>query len=379
MARAIYSYQQRDAGQCLYRRLNAGMAVLFLALLVMAGAAFWSFMPFGQAGRLIAYFREAVNPRGLLVSAMPLLAWSAPPEEIPETVNARYMLAALRRQFFSWQSPRAMLQSQVPLLAALPAPGGNGAAGASAGPPPREQAPAAALNGEYLVAIYHTHTGETYALSDGTAREDGKRGGVVAVGEAVKQVLESKYGTPTLHDETINDANYNTSYMVSEQTARKILDENRHIQVLLDIHRDAGLPRRDCLVKVNGQAVAPLLFIVGSDARAPFPDWRKNYQFAQQLAAAVNKKYPGLVRGVRVKEGRYNQFLHPRALLVEVGSSNNYTSEAVAAGKLFADALGGEVKKIMLNQRTGEQVSQSRPDQGDSTRADESKAQTRGE
>lgn len=201
--------------------------------------------------------------------------------------------------------------------------------------------------GKYLVAVYHTHTGETYQLSDGVPRVDGGEGGVVKVGEAICQELESRHGIPALHVRKIHDQKYGLSYLESEKTVRQILQEHPQVKVLLDIHRDAGKPRQDCVVKVNDREVATVLMVVGSDARAAFPTWRQNEQFAQLLAAALDKKYPGLCQGVRVKEGRYNQFLHPRALLVEIGSTNNSLEEALESARLFADVVGEVVKELV--------------------------------
>lgn len=198
-----------------------------------------------------------------------------------------------------------------------------------------------------LVAVYHTHTGETYQLTDGLPRLDGKEGGVVRAGEALCRELEQKCGIPTLHIKKIHDRDYGQSYLESEKTVRQVLAEHPELEVLLDVHRDAGKPREDCVVKINGKNVATVLIVVGSDARATFPTWRQNEQFAQVLAAALNKKYPGLCQGVRVKEGRYNQFLHPRALLVEIGSTNNTLEEAVEAAKLLADVVGEVVKELV--------------------------------
>ncbi|RKO66209.1 stage II sporulation protein P [Desulfofundulus salinus] len=244
------------------------------------------------------------------------------------------------------KDPRALLRSQLPLLAFVPV---EQEGEVNPVEPASDELPGMTrkTSGEYLVAIYHTHTGETYTLTDGVARLEGKEGGVVKVGEIIRQELESKYGISTLHIKKIHDRQYSSSYVESEKTVREVLQEEPQLKVLLDIHRDAGKPRRDCLVKVKDIEAAPILFVVGSDARAPFPTWRQNEQFARQLAAALDKKYPGLCQGVRVKEGRYNQFLHPRALLVEIGSANNTTGEALAAARLFAEVLGEEVQKLL--------------------------------
>lgn len=115
--------------------------------------------------------------------------------------------------------------------------------------------------------------------------------------------------------------------------------------MVLDIHRDAGKPREDSLVTVDGQQVAPVLIVVGSDARSPFPTWRQNYSFAKELSAEIDKQYPGLCLGVRILEGRYNQFLHPGAVLLEVGSVSNSTEEAVLAARMLAGPVAEMVKR----------------------------------
>jgi len=190
-----------------------------------------------------------------------------------------------------------------------------------------------------LVAIYNTHTGETYALTDGVERVDGKRGGVVVVAEALEKALEQKYGIMVARSDKIHDEEYGTSYLKSEETARNLIKDNPYLRAVIDIHRDIGKPRDDCVVKINGENVARIMLVVGSDKRAPHPNWQKNYAFAIELAHKMDKMYPGLCEGVRVQDGRYNQFLHPHAILVEVGGVNNSTEEAVRAAELLADVL----------------------------------------
>lgn len=207
------------------------------------------------------------------------------------------------------------------------------------------------LTDQNIVFIYHTHTGETYTLTDGMDRLDGKCGGVVTVGSAIKEVLEKNYGLKVVHSVKIHDQQYAVSYMESEKTVRNFLSDNPKVQVIIDVHRDAGRSRKNSLVKINGQQIAPLIFIVGSDSRQPFPNWKENYQFAGQLSKKLDEKYPGLCLGMRVGEGMYNQFLHPRSLLVEIGSASNSTEEAVATARLFADVLGKEIQLMTKNDK----------------------------
>ncbi len=335
MYHVLYRYRYRWLWSKL-NRLLVVTGVIFSLIIVAVGIGVLFFRWGGQ----VFLMRD---PRLFLEFAMPLHVVTEQSEIPGPFVSLWHSL------FDSFtlpgKDPRALLRSQMPLLALVQdRQDGDMFPVANT---PRKLPGTSRTSGDYLVAIYHTHTGETYTLTDGVARLEGKEGGVVKVGEVLREELESKYGIPTLHIKKIHDLQYNLSYMESEKTVRQVLQEEPQLKVLLDIHRDAGKPRRDCQVKVKDLDAAPILFVVGSDARAPFPTWRQNEQFARQLAAALDKKYPGLCQGVRIKEGRYNQFLHPRALLVEIGSANNTTEEALVAARFFAGVLGEEVQKLL--------------------------------
>ncbi|SFH13017.1 stage II sporulation protein P [Desulfotomaculum arcticum] len=292
------------------------------------------------------------DPRSIMRVAVPVMAWTGNGEDIPQVVSPGSLVAPLVKTFtIDRHSPRSMLELQVPLLAAVNMQQEE-AVPVIAPEVAAEQdnelvKPVTPVSGQSLVAIYNTHTGETYALTDGTERFNGKRGGVVKVAATLGRELEEKYGIKAAVSDTINDANYNTSYDRSQETLRKLLEENPSVQVVLDIHRDAGKPRENSVVTVDGRTVAPILIIVGSDARAPFPTWRQNYDFARELADEINKQHPGLCLDVRIKEGRYNQFLHPRAILLEIGSVSNSTEEAVQTVKLLAGPLAELVKRCL--------------------------------
>jgi stage II sporulation protein P len=193
--------------------------------------------------------------------------------------------------------------------------------------------------GKITVAIYHTHTGETYQSTDGVERFDGRPGAVAEVGRVVQRVLQERHGIGVAHSEQVHDVPYSRSYLESEKTVRRMLGEHPDLKVLLDIHRDSIRDRSYVATNIGGREVATILLVVGSDARRPFPTWRKNFNFARTVAAKAQELYPGLIVGVRVKEGRYNQFLHPGALLIEVGGVANHTAEALRTAELLADVL----------------------------------------
>lgn len=190
-----------------------------------------------------------------------------------------------------------------------------------------------------LVAFYTTHTSETYELTDGSSHIKGKAGGISLVAQEIQKVIQEQYKIAAIYSPSIHDLVFNKSYVESEKTVIKLLKENPGLRLLFDIHRDGSMTREQSLVKINDQEVAKILLIVGTDARAEHPEWRKNLELARKIAAKMDYMYPGLSRGIAIKQGRYNQQYSPNALLVEIGSDKNTTDEAIASGRLFANVI----------------------------------------
>ncbi|GAB6180050.1 hypothetical protein JCM14036_13690 [Desulfotomaculum defluvii] len=299
------------------------------------------------------------------MTSMPALAWQDTPEEMESPGRAAwYWLAGVTGFDLV---PLTILKSQIPMLAQVEL---HEAVVMNVQPVLTKPKELANLSKDVLVGIYTTHTGETYSLTDGTDRLTGKQGGVVLVAKELQKQLTDKHEIRVVLSDKIHDARYATSYLESEKTAKQIVDQNTSMVTMLDIHRDAGRSRDDCLVEVKGKKVAPILFIVGSDARLPFPNWKQNYQFACKIAEKLDKIYPGLCLGVRVKEGRYNQFLHPGAILVEVGSDNNSLEEAKASVTMLADALAAIIKEELKKKESETREKPVLKEQEDSTGAE---------
>ncbi|PKM83045.1 MAG: stage II sporulation protein P [Firmicutes bacterium HGW-Firmicutes-14] len=190
---------------------------------------------------------------------------------------------------------------------------------------------------EPLIALYNTHTSETYELTDGLAHLKWKAGGVTAAAGEIKRAVEEEYGIAAVYSATLHDKAFNRSYVESEKTVCGLVKDYPDLEMVFDIHRDGSLTREQSIVDINGRTAAKILIVVGTDARAEHPGWRENLAFARKIAAKMDEMYPGLSRGITIKEGRYNQQHHPRALLIEIGSTKNTTGEAVISAGLFAD------------------------------------------
>lgn len=194
--------------------------------------------------------------------------------------------------------------------------------------------------GKPIVGIYHTHTAESFIPSTGVAhRPGGEIGEICEVGEALIKTLE-KNGIPAIHDMTIHDyPSFMKAYGASEVTVRRMLKENPSLQMVFDLHRDAE-KRENVVGTVNGKTVAKISIIVAQGQKdLPQPNWRENYAMAKLIDRKCNEKYPGLSRGIQLVEWRYNQHLHPHALILEVGSHEVSTEEAVGAIEMLGEVL----------------------------------------
>ena len=199
-------------------------------------------------------------------------------------------------------------------------------------------------NERKIIGIYHTHTAENYENKGYNAHaKAGDKGDVVKVGRWIEERLSNKHNISVLHSETVHDKTYDRSYIRSLQTANKIVKNNPELDMIFDIHRDAiGSENKEYVTtNIDGQNVAKIMIVVtNNNYGLPHPHWQQNFRFAKKLAAKMNVMYPGLLRKVKlISNRRYNQHVHPRALLLEVGGANSTMAEARRASHLLAEVL----------------------------------------
>lgn len=203
-----------------------------------------------------------------------------------------------------------------------------------------------ALGEKPIVGIYHTHTAESFIPSSGVAHKPGgQKGEIVEVGTALAKRLE-KYGIGSLQNTDIHDyPSFMKAYGASETTVKKMLNEHPTLQMIFDIHRDAD-KRDNSIATVEGVPVAKLLIVVATGQQDLVqPHWQQNHAFAKLIDAKLNQMYPGVSRGIQLVDWRYNQHLHPRALLIEVGCQENSKEEAQRAIEMFGDVLAEIIKE----------------------------------
>lgn len=202
------------------------------------------------------------------------------------------------------------------------------------------------LSGTPEIFIYHTHTSESYPtdLSQVSDILAGKRGAtssdqsqnVCAIGDALQTELVNNYKINVIHDKTIHDANaYNDSYLRSAVTVNKYLKQYGDFKIIIDLHRDSAVDRNSDIVKINGENVAKIMFVMSQNN----PHYDKNMVVVNKIQAISNKLYPGLCKPVYLYphgNNCFNQTKSNNAVLIEIGTDLTTVSECKNTTKYLA-------------------------------------------
>lgn len=204
---------------------------------------------------------------------------------------------------------------------------------------------------EPTVLIIHTHGSESYTKQTGQSytettefRTLNTAYNMVALGEKLAQLLQQA-GIPVIHDRTLHDyPSYNSAYTNSRQSVQDYLNRYPTIQVVLDLHRDAALNADGSqyapALTVNGESVAQLMLVVGTDASGmQHPNWEENLAAAVKLQVLLERQVPGITRPTILRAQRYNHDLSDGAMIVEIGTAGNSMQQAMAAVPYLAEAL----------------------------------------
>lgn len=199
------------------------------------------------------------------------------------------------------------------------------------------------------ILIYHTHSQEAYADSREGAQEDT----VVGMGSYLAEILEKDYGYNVIHDKSSYDVmngklDRNKAYNYAREGITKILEKNPGIEVLIDLHRDAGNKRS---VMIDGKETAQIMLLNGlsRDVNGPItyldnPNLQDNLAFSFQLQLKSLEMHPGLFYRNYLKDYRYNLHLRPKSILMELGTVNNTVKSARNAMVYFAEILDSVLK-----------------------------------
>lgn len=212
-----------------------------------------------------------------------------------------------------------------------------------------------------VVLIFHTHTTESYLLSDNGVFYDGYKTrstdstkNMVRVGDEICKVLESN-DIGYIHDTKIYDEAYDGAYSRSRVTVEKYLEEYPSIQIVLDVHRDAIYYSDTSHCKptavIDGKKAAQIMIITGAEEGyiSDFPNWEDNLKFALCFQKTAEDNFSGLMKPIYFCQRKYNMDTAKCSLLLEIGTDANTLDEAVYSGYLT-----GKVLSDIINEHSGE-------------------------
>ena len=198
-----------------------------------------------------------------------------------------------------------------------------------------------------LIAMYVTHSDESYIPSDGTQSINGQ-GGIYDVARSFRDELQSQ-GIDVILDESTHLPHDASAYRRSRQTAERLL-QNRP-DAIIDIHRD-GIPDESEYVYSTGDEEASRVRLLVGRANQ---NSEVNREFAKQIKAVADEQYPGLVKDIFIGKGTYNQDLSPNAILLEFGT-HTISKERVLES---TDRMAKVVDAALYGTQTGSASSSS--------------------
>ncbi|WP_330501329.1 stage II sporulation protein P [Peribacillus frigoritolerans] len=204
-------------------------------------------------------------------------------------------------------------------------------------------------NGRKVVEIYHSHNRESYlpylkGVTDPDLAYHSKIN-ITKLGERMVEDLADK-GIGSSLDKTdimgnLNNKglNYAKSYQESRKSVQTALANNKDLEYLIDIHRDSKR-KKHTTITIRGKEYAKIAFVIGGNN----PNYEKNAALANKIHKALEKKYPGISRGVMKQGGSshngiYNQDLSGNAMLIEVGGVDNTFEEMYLTVDAFTEVF----------------------------------------
>ena len=124
------------------------------------------------------------------------------------------------------------------------------------------------------------------------------------VADALQKSLEKK-GINVIRSREPHTPHDAGAYQRSRRTAEEAIKENP--DAVIDVHRDA-VPEEEYLEEVEGKKRVQIQLVVGRQNQ----NMANNRQFAEGLKKQADKNYPGLIKGIFMARGNYNQDMSPR-------------------------------------------------------------------
>lgn len=207
------------------------------------------------------------------------------------------------------------------------------------------------INEKMKILLIHTHATEAFKENSGSNyRSEDEKLNIVGIGDIIAKNLEN-CGLNINHLKDYNDLpSYNLAYVNSKKLIKENVDKNKK-NLMIDLHRDGAdtnssyekILESITRVKINDEYIATFSLVIGSR--------NQNIEELKKIANIVksisDELYPGLCRGISVRDGAYfNQNISDYSLLVEMGSHLNTYDEVKATADFVSEILYNAILEI---------------------------------
>lgn len=208
----------------------------------------------------------------------------------------------------------------------------------------KEDIPVSSIKKEPIVYIYNTHQSEKYTLNNSEPYNIIPT--VMTTSYMLKEKL-SEYNIESIVEESSvnevlkkNNWKYASSYKVTRTFLEKAKKEYPSLKFYIDVHRDS-VKRSITTKEINNVSYARVMFLLGLENE----NYEKNLKVIEYLNNEIEKKYPGLSRGIYKKKGPgvngvYNQDFSENCILIEFGGSYNTIDEVYNTVEAIGQILG---------------------------------------
>ena len=206
---------------------------------------------------------------------------------------------------------------------------------------------------EPIVYIYNTHQKEEYTV------EKNEPYNITPTVLTTSYMLEEqllKHGIKSVVEESSvsealnkNKWKYASSYKVTKTFLEKAKEKYPSLKFYIDVHRDS-VKYSITTKTINDKKYARVMFLIGLENK----NYEENLKVTEAINSEVEKKYPGLSRGIYKKKGKgvngvYNQDFSSNCILIEFGGNKNTIDEVyntvIAIGEIISNYIGDTFEK----------------------------------
>ena len=185
----------------------------------------------------------------------------------------------------------------------------------------------------YRIYLYNTHQSEEYI--DGiTIKEVTSSFAQMLRSEGFEVVFETADFLEQLH---LQNKQYNQLYTISRVYLEEALIHHGPFDLIIDVHRDSTT-RSVSVIEQDGVEYARLMFVIGEKSE----NATQVRQWSQAYTDKMNQSFPGIMREPFSRQSQYNQDVSDKMLLLEVGSDQNTSSEALRSLRVLVEVLKRE-------------------------------------